>query len=95
MATRWAACPGSTVERLQAVIEQEWGSRLIRGWDEGWMELPLRVGDRLGEVALGAAAGQVAVADSTTVCLYKLAAAAISRPSGSNRDHHRQRQLPH
>ncbi len=74
--------PRGTAQRLQTVIEHEWGSRLIRGWEEGWMELPLRVGDRLGELALGARAGQVAVADSTTVCFYKLATAAIAARPG-------------
>jgi kynureninase len=59
--------PRATAQRLQIMVEREWGLRLVRGWDEGWMELPLRVGDRLGEVALGAGAGQVAVADSTTL----------------------------
>jgi len=42
------------------------------------MELPTVLGDRLGSALLGAAPGQVAVADSTTVCFYKLAAAALS-----------------
>ena len=59
-----------------------WGSRLIRGWSEGWLELPLRVGDRIGAALLGAAAGQVAIADSTTVCLYKLASAAVAARPG-------------
>ncbi|HEY2006778.1 MAG TPA: aminotransferase class V-fold PLP-dependent enzyme [Solirubrobacteraceae bacterium] len=72
--------PAATPERMATVVG-EWGERLIRGWDEGWMELPLTVGDRLGGELLGAGAGQVAVADSTTVCLYKLAAAALdARP---------------
>jgi kynureninase len=45
------------------------------------MELPFRIGDKLGQSLLGAAPGQVAVADSTTVCLYKLASAALdARP---------------
>lgn len=74
--------PRATARRLSEVIEREWGSRLIRGWDEGWLGLPLEVGDRLGELALGARAGQIAVADSTTVCFYKLAAAAIAARPG-------------
>ena len=74
--------PRATAERLTEMVRNEWGSRLIRGWEEGWMELPFVVGDRLGELALGAAAGQVAVADSTTVCFYKLAAAAIAARPG-------------
>jgi kynureninase len=55
-----------------------WGTRLIRAWNDGWLELPQRIGDRLGRSLLGAATGQVAVADSTTVCFYKLASAALS-----------------
>ncbi len=42
------------------------------------MGLPITVGDRLGEHLLGAAPGQTAVADSTTVCFYKLASAALA-----------------
>ena len=49
--------PRATAERLARTVAEEWGGRLIRGWDEGWMELPLTIGDRLGEVALGAAPG--------------------------------------
>ena len=62
----------SAAEALDRIVSEAWGTRLIRSWDEQWMELPLRLGDRLGEVALGAAPGQVVVADSTTVMLYKL-----------------------
>jgi kynureninase len=69
--------PLSTSERVAQVV-QAWGTRLIRGWDEGWLELPLTVGDQLGAGLLGAAPGQVAVADSTTVCLFKLASAALA-----------------
>jgi kynureninase len=61
-----------TAEEMARFVQQEWGTRLIRGWDEGWMTWPERLGDRLGEVALGAAPGQTVVADSTTVMLYKL-----------------------
>lgn len=66
---------------LHAVIDEQWGSGLIRGWTE-WMTLPTRVGDLIGETLLGAASGQVVVADSTTVNLYKLASAAIDARPG-------------
>jgi kynureninase len=76
------AAPRATLARVQREVEEVWGRRLIRGWEEGWMELPLRIGDRLGASLLGAAPGQVAIADSTTVCLYKLASAALDlRPA--------------
>jgi kynureninase len=74
--------PRATVDRLAQIVSEQWGGRLIRGWDEGWMELPLTIGDRLGAAALGAAAGQVAIADSTTVCFYKLASAALELRPG-------------
>jgi kynureninase len=74
--------PRDTPARVAEVIQSQWGERLIRAWSEGWMELPRTLGDRLGSELLGAAPGQVAVADSTTVCFYKLAAAALSARPG-------------
>jgi kynureninase len=73
--------PWATRERLRAVVEAEWGTRLIQGWSEGWLDLPVRVGDRLGGL-LGAEPGQVVVGDSTSVCLYKLARAALDLRPG-------------
>ena len=70
-----------TGQRLRTFVEHEWGGRLIRGWDEAWMDLPTVVGDRIGAICLGAAPGQTVVADSTTVLLYKaLRAAVAARP---------------
>jgi kynureninase len=46
------------------------------------MELPLEIGDRLGAAALGAGAGQTVIGDSTTVCFYKLASAALELRPG-------------
>jgi kynureninase len=74
-----------TGEALAAFTAHDWGSRLIRSWDEQWVELPTAVGDRLGALLLGAAAGQTLVGDSTSVLLYKLARAAVAA-SGEGRD---------
>jgi kynureninase len=74
--------PRASAERMRAVVQEEWGRRLIRGWGEGWMELPVSVGDQLGAAVLGAAPGQAVVADSTTVCFYKLASAALELRPG-------------
>lgn len=73
--------PRATEARLER-IAAEWGSRGVRGWDEGWLEYPVAVGDRLGSAALGAAPGQTVVGDSTTVCFYKLASAALDARPG-------------
>lgn len=68
----------ATQHRINDLIEHSWGTRLIRSWDEQWMALPLALGDRIGEVVLGAAPGQTFVGDSTTVLLYKLLRAAVA-----------------
>lgn len=72
----------ATRERLAHLVDQEWGERLIRAWDEEWMSRPLALGDQLGDVVLGAAPGQVMVGDSTTVMLYKLSRAAVDARPG-------------
>ncbi len=69
--------PEGTAERLQQVVRGEWADRLIRSWDERWMTLSARVGDLIGTGLLGARAGEVVVADSTTVNLFKLLGAAL------------------
>ena len=71
-----------TAERLAAFVAGPWGHGLIRSWDESWLAEPVTVGDRLAEVVLGAAPGQVIVADSTSVLLYKLIRAAVGARPG-------------
>jgi kynureninase len=66
-----------SAERLDRFVRSEWAGRLIRGWTDGWMNWPERIGDRIAAIALGAGPGQAVLADSTTVLLYKLARAAI------------------
>ncbi len=73
-----------TADHLREFLEHEWGGRLIRGWDERWLGLPMSLGDRLGAAVLGAARGQTVIADSTSVLIYKLARAALAlRPDRS------------
>ncbi|HET9720726.1 MAG TPA: kynureninase [Solirubrobacteraceae bacterium] len=74
--------PLTTRARLADEVDVRWGQRLIRGWEEGWMEMPVRIGDALGQACLGAGPGQVVIGDSTTVCFYKLAAAALALRPG-------------
>lgn len=67
----------ASLDRIQNFLLDGWGGRLIRGWDEEWMDLPFVIGDDLGRAALGAGPGQTFIGDSTTVLLYKLARAAV------------------
>ena len=71
-----------TGPRLADFVETAWGGRLIRGWDEEWFDLPRTLGDELASVCLGAAPGQTAIGDSTTVLLYKLMRAAVAGRPG-------------
>ena len=72
----------ASAERIARFVADSWGRRLIRGWDGEWFDLPLTLGDRLGAVVLGAAAGQTTIGDSTTVLLYKLARGALALRPG-------------
>ncbi|HJV99227.1 MAG TPA: kynureninase [Arthrobacter sp.] len=70
-----------TPQDISDFIRDSWGGRLIRGWDEEWLDLPQTIGDQLGRAVLGAAPGQTVIADSTTVVLYKLIRAAVAAVS--------------
>jgi len=72
----------ASLDNLARVARDEWGGRLIRGWDEGWLDEPLRLGDELGRIALGAAPGQTTIGDSTTVLIYKQVRAALALRKG-------------
>ena len=69
--------PKATAARVQDVIAREWGQDLIKSWNTAdWMHLPERVGDKIARL-VGAAPGELIVADSTSLNLYKVLAAAI------------------
>ncbi len=76
--------PRATIERQRQLVEVEWGERLIRGWNEGWIEMPQRIGDKLGQL-LGARPGEVLMADSTSVNLFKLVSAALQARPGRHK----------
>jgi kynureninase len=72
--------PKQTIEVLNRFLSDEWGSKVVEGWNE-WVDEAQSTGDLVGRSALGAAADQVLVLDTTSVNLYQLAVAAIkARP---------------
>ena len=70
------ALPRSTPALLADLAERQWGERLIRSWNEGWIEAPLRIGAKVAPL-IGAAADEVIVGDSTSANLFKLLVAAL------------------
>lgn len=71
------ALPKTAEERMQNAIRQQWGQGLIRSWnDAGWIDLPTKLGDKIAPM-IGVGAGEVIVADSTSVNLFKLLIAAL------------------
>lgn len=67
---------------LARAATQEWAQGLIRSWNSaGWFDLPLHLGDRIGRL-VGAAPGQVVVADTTSVNIYKALHAALALRPG-------------
>jgi kynureninase len=68
--------PSVSVIEALATAARDWSENLVGGWSR-WIDLPAAVGDRVGRL-IGAGPGQVVVCDSTTVNLYKLAAAGLS-----------------
>ena len=89
------ALPRRTVERLREVTEREWGRDLIRSWNaNGWIDLPARVAGLLAPL-IGASADEVAVADSTSVNVFKLLAGGLRlRPGPARRSSPRRRTSP-
>jgi kynureninase len=72
------ALPRNVPERVKQVVEKEWGTRLIRGWNEaGWIDLPRRVGDKIARL-IGAPPHSVIAADSTSINLGKALSTALA-----------------
>ncbi|OZI77975.1 kynureninase [Bordetella genomosp. 12] len=79
------ALPRSVPPRMEQAIRQEWGVGLIRSWnDANWYPAPQRVGDRIATL-IGAAPGEVIMADSTSVNLFKVLVAALRLRPGRRR----------
>ncbi|MFB9174489.1 kynureninase [Roseibium salinum] len=74
--------PAHVPARLSEVINEEWGTSLIRAWNtHSWIDLPVRTGARIGRL-IGAPAGTVVACDSTSVNVFKVLSAALSLRPG-------------
>ncbi|MEU8266858.1 kynureninase [Sphaerisporangium sp. NPDC049002] len=75
------APPRRVAGRVEEVVREQWGRRLIRSWPERWWTAPERVGELIAPL-VGAAPGQVVVADSTSVNIFKALVAAVRLSPG-------------
>ena len=68
--------PRAVPGRLEAA-QREWATQLIGGWNEaGWMEMPRRLGDRVGRL-IGAEPGHTVIGDTLSIKVFQALAAAL------------------
>jgi len=76
--------PKRTIEMMANLVHEQWGKRLIRSWNENWIELAAKIAAKVAPV-VGAGEDEIFVGDSTSVNLYKLAYAALAATPGKNK----------
>jgi kynureninase len=73
--------PKRTIEFMRNCIEDAWGERLIRLWNDGWIHTPTRLGAKIARL-IGAQEDEIIVAEATSINLFKLTIAALrARPN--------------
>ena len=73
--------PRRTVDCMRRTIEHDWGERLIRTWNDGWLDAPAALGAKIATL-IGAGVYEVLVTEATSTNLFKLALAALrARPN--------------
>jgi len=76
------APPKDVLDHLRHAVEDHWGLARRRSWGEaGWLEAASNLGDGIARI-VGANAGEIVVADSTTINLFKAIVGALHIQSG-------------
>ena len=69
--------PSATAAAVARTVTAEWGQMLITGWNKaGWMDKPMRVGDRIARL-IGAETGHVVMGDTLSIKVYQALASAL------------------
>ena len=68
--------PKKTIEVTTDLVQNQWGNRLIRSWNENWMDLSSKLSKKIA-VLVGAQPDEIFIGDSTSLNLYKLVFAAL------------------
>ena len=88
------ALPKAAPAALAETVERQWGEDLIASWNKhAWIEWPTRIAARLAHI-VGAKSNELLIADSTSVCLFKLLAAAARARPGRRTILSRKRNFP-
>ena len=87
------AMPRGAPEKLLAT-QEEWRDDLIASWNRhDWIDWPVRIAAKLAPI-VGARPSELLIADSTSVCLFKLLAAAARARPGRRTILSQQRNFP-
>jgi len=75
--------PKRSIRHLENAVLKEWGGRLIRIWNDGWISTPTDLGAKIARL-VGAQPDEILVTEATSINLFKLAVAALqARPDRS------------
>ncbi len=70
--------PKAVSAKITQTVESEWGTQLIRGWNDcGWMQQPRQLGDRIANI-VGAQAGTIVLGDTLSIKVYQAVSAALT-----------------
>lgn len=69
--------PKVAQKTLEETIQNQWGKRLIRSWNEVWLDLPLRLAKKYGQL-LHVKENEIIIGESTSVRLYQILYALIN-----------------
>lgn len=74
--------PTAVKDRMARAVADEWGTMLIRGWNQsGWMDQPRRIGERIARL-IGAEPGSVVMGDTLSIKVYQALASALEMNPG-------------
>ncbi len=73
--------PKTAIDRSTEIVKIQWGDRLIRSWNENWIELPQLLGEKIS-ILVGAQTDEIIVSDSTSLNLFKLMVSALQNKPG-------------
>jgi kynureninase len=75
--------PGITAGHISDVVENQWGRKLIRSYNDGWWDKPAALGSRIAKL-IGAQPDEVIVCDSVSVNMFKVIVAALRLKEGKS-----------